>query len=641
MKKQSRIQINLAPRELLLLLVIIALIFATFSWSVSQGGFQPTPTPIPASRTPTVTPTVTASPTVTSTGTATLTQTATVASIIPIPAGNGPLGKGLMVMSIHEGGYAHLFAFQPETLPLTRLSNHPWDDISPAISPDGNRVAFSSRQNGYWDLFLLDLRDGSRIRLTDTPGYEGSPTWSPDGEWLAYEGYQDGAFDIFILSLNDRSQAPIQLTSKAGRNYSPSWSPQGRLIAFVSTRTEKPEIWMADLDKIDDRFINISNQTQSEQSRPVWSPYGMHLAWVSSTGTSSNIFIWDQEKPDSLPRLITRGDWPVWSPDGTLIATRLPGPTQSYLTAYQVEDGMIVLPPVLLPGQLEGFDWRNARIAQSLPGALDQAARVTPTPMWTPNITPPLTAMPAGRSGVVKLKDVTAPNSMLLEGVADSFTMLRARTANELGWDFLSSLENAFIPISDPLPPGLKDDWLYTGRSIAVNPVAINAGWMVIIREIYDDQIYWRIFLRTRYQDGSQGRPLYEIPWDLNARYGGDPQVYEDGGVPAKVVPAGYWVDFTDLAAAYGWERLSSLLNWRTYYPGIRFNQYVLKNGLDWQSAMLEIYPQEILITPTPILPPTSTPTLTVTWIRPRTATSTRTATTTSTPRPTWTPIPP
>jgi TolB protein len=149
------------------------------------------------------------------------------------------------------------------------------------------------------------------------------------------------------------------------------------------------------------------------------------------------------------------------------------------------------------------------------------------------------------------------------------------------------------------------------------------------------------VYLKTRFQDGSQGAPVDQLPWDLNARYSGDPQVYEQGGSPGSSIPAGYWLDFTDLAASYGWERLPSLINWRTYFPGIRFNQYVLRAGLDWQSAMLELYPSEILITPTLILPPTGTPTETPKWMVPRTATPTRTATVTPTIRPTWTPISP
>jgi dipeptidyl aminopeptidase/acylaminoacyl peptidase len=77
----------------------------------------------------------------------------------------------------------------PGRMPLTRLTNGDWDDITPAPSPDGTKIAFASNRLGHWDLFLMDLASGELTRLTDTPEYEGAPTWSPDGTFLAYETY--------------------------------------------------------------------------------------------------------------------------------------------------------------------------------------------------------------------------------------------------------------------------------------------------------------------------------------------------------------------------------------------------------------------------------------------------------------------
>jgi TolB protein len=130
-----------------------------------------------------------------------------------------------------------------------------------------------------------------------------------------------------------------------------------------------------------------------------------------------------------------------------------------------------------------------------------------------------------------------------------------------------------------------------------------------VLREDYGAETYWRVFLRARFQDGTQGRPLPGLPWDLAARAGGDPRAYEQGGALAAIVPGGYWIDFTALAAAYGWERLPALTAWRSAYGAVRYNEFVLTDGLDWASAMLELYPPEALLTPTAIFPPTHAPT--------------------------------
>jgi TolB protein len=245
--------------------------------------------------------------------------------------------------------------------------------------------------------------------------------------------------------------------------------------------------------------------------------------------------------------------------------------------------------------------------------------------------------VPNQRWYVVPISDVQAPYPQLHDLVDESFVALRKRIILETGWDALASLENAFIPLTTSPEPGLEEDWLYTGRAFAINSLMANAGWMVALREDIGAQTYWRIYIRCTAQDGSLGEPIHNAPWNLNARYELNPRTYEQGGEYAPV-PAGYWVDVTALAATYGWERLPSLPNWRTYYAGTRFTEFALTNGLDWYSAMKELYPPEALVTPTRVLAPTLTPTPTFTATptkRPtRTPYATRTATLSPTPAP-------
>ena len=229
------------------------------------------------------------------------------------------------------------------------------------------------------------------------------------------------------------------------------------------------------------------------------------------------------------------------------------------------------------------------------------------------------------------LKGVQAPYPQLHELAYDSFQALRAQVARETGWDALASLENAYVPLTTPLEPGLGEDWLYTGRAFTLNPALIQAGWMAIIREDFGQETYWRIYLRTTAQDGSQGTPLTQVPWDFNARTG-DPLSYENGGRLAGSIPSGYWFDLTSLAIQYGWERLPALTDWRTYYAGARFNELAFTQGLDWRTAMLQLYPPKFLITPTVVIPPTRTPTRTSMWYQSPTPTSTPTFRPTNTP---------
>ena len=538
--------------------------------------------------------------------------------------------QGFILLSIYKGHASHLFAFQPETFALSRLGQGAWDDISPAISPDGQKMIYTSRKNGYWNLYILDIASGSETRLTDTPAYEGAPSWSPDNQWITYENIADGNLEIYIQNTLDASVAPIRLTQNNTADFSPDWSPQGRVIAYVSTGDQNTDIWLANLDNSGERFVNLTQSQTFNEKHPVWSPDGTSLAWVSDQNGIQQIWVWDTASKPGQARLIGRGDWPAWSPDGQSILAVIQDPNQVFLTAYNLSSGQVILPPVSLPGQVHGLSWKNVAAPQNIL-ALAGAGTTSEAPLYTPALTYAPVA-PAGRYGVVPLTDIQAPYPYLHDLVNEAFDALRLEVGHQAGWDLLLSLENAYVPLTYPPSPGIPEDWLYTGRAFAINPQASRSGWMVVAREYYNGESYWRVFIKARYQDGSQGIPLTSILWDLNARYSGNPVAYEQGGAFANI-PAEYWVDLTEIAFQYDWQRLPAFSNWRTYYPAARYNQFVLTGGHSWSSAMQELYPPEALVTPTFI--PTYTPTPI-----PPTLTPTRRMISSSTPAPPSSPTP-
>jgi TolB protein len=242
MKQNSQITTRLVIFILLLLLLLNGAAIVRMGWpALSQGQLALSP--------PSQTPTRSTQP-LTQPGNSVTTLSPTPSGVpatatytpVPLHIGNPQTAaslkeEGVLLLALRDGAQVHLFAYHPDLLPLTRLTDSPWDEIHPALSPDGSRLAYSSRQNGYWDLYIRDLISGETQKLTDTPEYEGSPTWSPDGQWMAYEAYRGDNLDIFLQSLADLKQAPIQLTNDPGADSSPAWSPGGREIAFVSNRT--------------------------------------------------------------------------------------------------------------------------------------------------------------------------------------------------------------------------------------------------------------------------------------------------------------------------------------------------------------------------------------------------------------------
>jgi len=570
--------------------------------------------------------------------------------------------SGTIFLSLDEAGYSHIYAYTPTSQGFLRLTNGGWDDITPSVSPDGNKLAYSSNRDGQWDIYILHLESGEIKRLTQTAEFEASPAWSPDGQWLAYEAYvpffrensipvfdqeyspltttslpgveKNGShsLDIFILQVPDADglePITIQLTGAVGDEYAPVWSPSGRQIAFVQALTGDHEIWSADLDKVEGRFRNISRSPLSDDRYPSWSPFEGVLAWASTSDGLTNIVVLEDISRPTTPRLLGAGTHPVWDPTGAYILTPLYTPNYQYLTAYHTQKTGLVLPMIALPGPLDGLSWGKTTLPRDLPKSIQKISQITPTPPYIPHLSA-VSSIIGSRYNIVQLSDIEAPYPLLHDLVDEAFSALRSGLRERIGWDYLSTLENAFVPLTTPLFPGLFDNWLYSGRAIAFNPAPINAGWIAITREDYGPATYWRVYIRTRYQDGTQGRPLYEFPWDFNARYSGNTRFYEQGGTSAKELPDGYWEDLTRLAQVTGWHRLPALGSWRFAFGAAQHNTFILSDGLDWLSAMAEIYPADALATPTKVTPPTFTPT--------KTRWPTQTPTFTKTPWPSRTP---
>lgn len=594
-------------------------------------------------------PAPTLDPTVAALATAlqyTATTTATAAPVSPsdtpspVPTRIAPAGS--LVFAARRAGRTHLYAFAPGDAQAVALTAGPWDDRDPAFSPDGRWLAFASRRDGYWDLYLLHLASGEIVRLTRTPAFEGKPSWSPDSRWLAYETDADGDLDIWVLP-TDGTQPPIQLTNQPGLDISPSWDPNGRRIAFASDRQGSLDIFLADLDSPDNRFTNLTQSPGIDEDHPAFSPDGTRLAYSAFQEGFQEVAVLDLASPAGPTLKIGQGVRPVWSPDGSALVALVQTPYRTIPTAYPlVGEGML---PFGLPIQprVESLTWT----APALPGEvyLRSAALPTPAPPYQAQLSTDDGGL--GRFELVELPGVRARRSQLSDAVDEAFLALRTRVAQAAGWDFLSNLEYAFVGLNDPMPPGFAyNDWLYTGRAFAFSQAALNAGWVEVVREDFGGQTYWRVFLRTHPQDGSLGEPLRRYPWRFQSRFSGDPAAYDRGGSRAETVPAGYYIDFTALAADYDFERLPALSNWRTFHPAARFSVFAMTGGIDWQTAMLQIYPPQALVTPTqyrtPTLTPSRTPRPTATpwWLRWRTPSPTHTITPSPTPTATGTPTP-
>ena len=171
-----------------------------------------------------------------------------------------------------------IFVMAADGSGLMRLTNNTTTDEQPSWSPDGERIAFSSRPDGNFEIYVMNADGSAQTRLTDDPAQDEQPSWSPDGRQIAFRSDRDGNAEIYVMGAD--GSAPTRLTNNPASDGDPSWSPDGQQIAFTSSRDGSREIYAMNADG-------------SEQTRLTNDPYP---AFAPSWGP------WlDQTPPDTIP----------------------------------------------------------------------------------------------------------------------------------------------------------------------------------------------------------------------------------------------------------------------------------------------------------------------------------------------------
>lgn len=188
--------------------------------------------------------------------------------------------------------------------------------ISPAWSPDGNRLAYVSFEDKKPVVYVQSLLTGERRAVANFRGSNSAPAWSPDGRRLAVTLTRDGGSQIYLINA-DGSGAPQRLTQSAAIDTEANFSPDGQSILFTSDRGGGPQIYRIPVGGGAAQRITFEG---SYNVSPRHSPDGKSFTFIQRNGGRFNVAV--QDIATRQVQVLTDGgidESPSFAPNGRVI----------------------------------------------------------------------------------------------------------------------------------------------------------------------------------------------------------------------------------------------------------------------------------------------------------------------------------
>lgn len=247
----------------------------------------------------------------------------------PLP----PYARGRIAFASNSDGDFEIYVLDMVTGQMTQLTNNTASDRSPAWSPDGRLIVFSSDRSGNDDLYVMsaacpDLPGGceaNAVQLTSDGAMDRFPAWSPDGGTIVFSRETVNGSDLLSFLTTCLHQAGLcenMLSPVTSGRYDrdPHWSPDGLTLAYSSADFPGLPSAIALLSPLSREVTRLSG-TGSSDFYPVWSPEGARLAFVSYAQGDYDLWVMSPSGGNvtQITFDVANDIEPAWSPDGAFI----------------------------------------------------------------------------------------------------------------------------------------------------------------------------------------------------------------------------------------------------------------------------------------------------------------------------------
>jgi len=171
-------------------------------------------------------------------------------------------------------------------------------NISPAVSPDGQYVAFISRRNLFnTNLFVADAETGEIVQ--ELEGTRSNPhfdalrfinsagAWSPDGRRFAFITFTDGRNEINTFNVQTGEIRTRTAVENVGAIHNLAWSPDGQSIAFSGLEGGLSDLYVYNLEQ---KSVRQLTNDRYAALQPTWSPDGETIAFTTDRGPNGTNF---------------------------------------------------------------------------------------------------------------------------------------------------------------------------------------------------------------------------------------------------------------------------------------------------------------------------------------------------------------